>query len=200
MKARILVCSLLVAVFLPSAVVHAQTTNAQPSSVEDTSQNSRIQVNQERYPANLSDEEKSRLQGVCIAAQEKIISVRDTFLTAEEKREEVYNRIDIRLSALQKRLEAQNIDTSIVDLLLATYRKETSAFKSYAAEHQVNLNDTISMNCTERPEAFRSQLVATRATQKKLSDEVTRLKSMLTADLIASMEALKLKLRTGQEL
>jgi hypothetical protein len=199
MKVRILVCALLVAAVLPSVSVTAQTANESTSSVVDTSQNARLQDNQQRYPTTLDDEEKARLQSICISVQEKIIVVRDRFLTAEEKREDTYNRIDIRLSALQKRLEAQNIDTSIVDLLLASYRKETAAFKAFAAEHQVNLNDTISMNCVEKPDVFRSQLIATQTTQQKLFDEGVRLKSMLSADLISSMEALKTKLQMGQE-
>lgn len=198
MKVRILVSSLILSILFLPAVANAQTQSDRSSSVEDTSQNARLRENQQKYLNDVSDEEKTRLQSTCIPAQEKVIAVRDRFLTAEAKREEVYNRIDIRLSALQKRLEAQNIDSSIVDLLLATYRKETAAFKAYAAQHQVNLNDTISMDCVEQPDVFKSQLTATRETQKKVSEEVTRLRSMLTADLITSIEALKLKLRTGQ--
>ena len=98
----------------------------------------------------------------CSVIQKKVIEARDIVNATIISRETAYGNIERKLSAVQSRLSGQGIDTSVIDLMLASYRIEVSNFKTSADHYGAVLNDASALDCQSKPQAFKSTILAIR--------------------------------------
>lgn len=166
---------------------------AQSTTVDDTSLRARIEANVKSYPFTLAEDQKQSLSAKCFPLQEKLRVIRDNLIVREQSRDGAFRRIEARLSVLQKRFDAQGVDTSIIDLLLANYRKDLALYTNAVTQQEVSMNDTVVMDCANNPEQMRSQIEAIRANHNKTVEEIERITTFLQTNILESLESIKEK-------
>lgn len=150
----------------------------------------RIAVYQKEYPVTLSSEEAQLLAERCILIQNKVIEARDIVNTTIVSREATYGNIERKLAAIQSRLNGQGLDTSVIDLLLASYRIEVSNFKTSAERYESYLNDASAIDCQNNPSAFKSTILAIRDKRQLPVNSMKRIRDLYNSSFANGFEIL----------
>lgn len=200
MKLLRLAC--IIAVFsllIPGAVIAQNTVSGSVSDSSSESQQARIENARSTYPQQLSDDQKAILSTRCTTAQERLRVIAGRLDEREAAIEDVYRLIDRQLAAIQKRLDVHEMDTSIIDLLLISYRRETNSLEEHLNDYKVALGDTISINCSSDPAAFKSLLESTRVSRKNFTDAISAISDTLHTEMKSSFDAIEERLAEDQE-
>lgn len=184
---------LVIATLLPLGVQAADPT----TDIDAAGRDQRIVVYKADYPVKLTDKEKTKLTTTCAAAQENIQKIfkRSEGITSE--RSTVYATVDNRLGAVQKRLSTQQLDTSVIDLLHANYRKQTTAFSAALTTYRQTLQDSSTMDCKADLSGFRSSVEAVRVARKSVADKSLSIHELVRVDAKTSFDTIKKRLDEG---
>ncbi|MEK7472316.1 MAG: hypothetical protein AAB624_03670 [Patescibacteria group bacterium] len=173
------------------------TATEDPETVEARSE--RIERAKKAFPIRLNEKEKTRLSDRCAKAQEKLIKIADALDTRSLIITKKYDLIEVHLIAVQKRLTTQEIDTSIIDLLLTSFQRLTSQYDSALVDYQNALDDATQVGCTGEPEVFKALLEDVRAKRQVFVNSVEAIKNFTLTDLKTSFDALRARLKSGNE-
>jgi hypothetical protein len=150
----------------------------------------RIAIYEKEYPVSLTQEENQLLVERCALIQNKIIEARDIVNETIVSREASYGNIERKLAAIQSRLSGQGLDTSVIDLMLASYRIEVSNFKTSAERYGSTLNDASAINCQKNPVAFKSTVLAIRDKRQLPVNSMKRIRDLYTSSFMSGFEIL----------
>lgn len=158
------------------------------------SQAERVERAKTAFPVRLNELEKNNISKRCTKAQEKLskistrLSVRGPAIAAK------YSRIELHLSAIQKRLAAQQIDTSIIDLLITNFQQLSSDYNTSLNSFQASLSDAVSFDCASEPVTFKALLEDVRAKRKIFVNSIEAIKNFTKEDLKTSFDDLRTRL------
>lgn len=151
----------------------------------------RLEQLQASYPVKLTDQEKADVARRCVAAQTNIQAIADRLATIQASRDLIYADILNELKLTQRRLIAQQIDTSEIDLLLASYTTGRSGYLSSLSDYHTALTDAATLDCVNNPELFRSAVEGLRASRKRVVDQVNMLRELISSDVKTSFDTIR---------
>lgn len=173
-----------------SILIFAPISVARANIDAQTAFNGRVENYKKKFPNILSDEEKTFITQNCETTKDKIIKVRDSVNATTLNREDNYGDIERRLSAIQSRFSKQGIDTSSIDLMLASYRIEVSNYKKFADEYQVILNDLVAIDCKLDPMGYKSALLSARSSRELVKTSLEKIKSVYNSQVASGFNLL----------
>lgn len=151
----------------------------------------RIEGYKNSYPVNLATEDEQIIADGCDVIKQKLVNARSRVNSTTTNRENVYGNIERRLAAVQNRLSLQRLDTSVVDLSLASYRIEVTNFKNSADKYLSILDDAILIDCKTDPSAFKSTIIAAREARQLPVNAMKRLRDVYNSTLMAGFKILE---------
>lgn len=169
------------------------------SSEHETNQTDRLERAKRTFPIRLSEKETKRLASRCAVAQKNLAKISIRLKNRSTKITRKYDLIELHLAAVQKRLSNQQIDTSIIDLLLANFSKSTSEYEVALSNYQLALDDAVTVDCAAEPLGFKALLEDVRAKRQVFVNEVKAIKDFTKGDLKTSFDALRARLKSRNE-
>lgn len=154
----------------------------------------RVENYKKRFPTNLNEEELKIIIDKCDSVKSKFVKIRDSVNATTLKREDTYGDVERRLSAIQSRFDKQGIDSSVIDLMLASYRIEVSNFKNSADEYQTILNDIVAIDCISDPSALKSAVTSARFARDSTKTAVTKVKEAYNVQVVTGFDLLNKQL------
>lgn len=159
----------------------------------------RIKQTRKSFPIRLSEKEQTRLAARCAKAQTRLGITLDTLNHRSTSITKRYDLIELHLAAIQKRLISQQIDTSIIDLLITNFMKLTTLYDIALLDYQTALSDASSVDCTSEPETFKALLENVRAKRQVFVNSVEDIKDFTKGDLKTSFDALRARLKSRSD-
>lgn len=199
-KLKFLLIILAIFTLFPVAV-HAYGDPAEaPDTPEEASARAeRIEHAKVAFPIRLSEKEQTRLASRCAKAQEKLTKIAYALDTRSLIITKKYDLIEVHLIAVQKRLTVQQIDTSIIDLLLTNFQKLTSQYDTALLDYHNALDDAVVVDCASEPETFKALLEDVRTKRQVFVNSVKDVKDFTRVDLKTSFDALRARLKSRNE-
>lgn len=151
----------------------------------------RIGEYQNDYPITLTTEDAQLISDGCDVIKQKVVEARNHINNVTINRENIYGNIERRLAAVQNRLSLQRLDTSAIDLSLASYRIEVSNFKNSADKYANILNDAISIDCKTNPSAFKSAILAARDARQYPVNAMERVRDVYNSTILNGFKILE---------
>lgn len=176
------------------------TEQQQAEHVEEDKRIERIDTAKNLYPVRLNEKEKANLSKRCSKAQDKLSKIATRLEVRSATTTTKYSRIELHLTAVQKRLAAQQIDTTVIDALIVNFQELVSGYAAALAGFQASLGDASTFDCATDPAAFKALLEDVRDKRKTFVDAVDAVKSFAKEDLKTGFDDLRTRLNTrGQE-
>jgi len=188
-----------ISLFPVFAMAHEGDEPVLVSSENTTEQTVRVERAKKTFPIRLSDKEQTRLADRCATAQEKLTKVSTRLTDRSSIITKKYNLIELHLVAVQKRLTNQQIDTSIIDLLLTNFLKLTSEYDVALSEYHLALDDAVVVDCVAEPQSFKALLEDVRVKRQVFVNKVDAIKDFTRVDLKTSFDALRARLKSQSE-
>jgi hypothetical protein len=151
----------------------------------------RVASYSKEYPVNLTSDESQLLKENCLVIQQKLIKTRDNIDETIVSREASYGYIERRLSSIQSRLTTQGIDTSIIDLMLASYRVEVNNFKNSAEAYRLTISDAIVLDCINKPGEFKSTILTARSNRLLTVKAMQSIRELYTSSITNGFKLLE---------
>lgn len=155
----------------------------------------RISEYSKRFPVSLSDDERNLLSERCALIQDRLADAITSVKQSTINRESSYSFIENRLYSIQGRFSNQQLDTSIIDLMLADYRFEVSNFKIQALTYSNILNDAVDQDCRVSPEKFKSTILAARASRESLRVSMLKIRELYYSSITNGFKSLESQIK-----
>lgn len=175
-------------IFLSFNLFSVKISTAQ--STIDVNSLNRISDYSKNFPAELLPEDLAILIDRCPTIQKKVVEARDRVNLSISQREEAYGSIENKLSSIQSRLSGQGLDTSVIDLMLASYRIEVSNFKLNAERYSTILTDASTLDCKNNPSGFKSSILAARASRILTVETMVKIRQLYKSSFVSGFELL----------
>lgn len=143
-----------------------------------------------KFPVSLSDEESSLLSERCTLIQGKLKDAIASVDQSTTTRESSYEFIESKLYSIQSRFSNQQFDTSIIDLMLASYRLEISNFKIQALTYRNILDDAVEQDCAENPDEFKSTVLAAREARESVQASMLKIRELYKSSITSGFNLL----------
>ena len=205
MKKFLIILSILgVGVFGFNAGVLAQD-NAEDLPTEtntvDSDRRQKVQDKVNEYKENfrefISEAEKTRIAGVCRAAQTKVSTVQTRVNEAITNRQSAYADIDSRLNTLIQKLSLTAVDTAALETNLRELNSRTSEVIASLDVYSEAVGVLADMDCESDPEAFKATLEQARSYRQTVANNSKSVRDFVTDSLKPLLESIKAEL-TGQ--
>lgn len=164
-----------------------------PKIHADSNQNqltSRVLAYSKKFPVSLSSEESSLLSERCTLIQSKLKDAITSVDQSTATRESSYEFIESKLYSIQSRFSNQQLDTSIIDLMLASYRLEISNFKIQALTYRNILDDAVEQDCAESPDKFKSTILAAREARELVQESMIKIRALYNSSISSGFKSL----------
>lgn len=196
---RLTVILLTLATLFPAIALAQNTVSG--SVMRDSSESSeeRTSAAKAAFPQQLSDEQKQHIASRCKIAQERLDAIAGRLDDRGSSLLQVYSMVDRNLAAIQKRLNAHQTDTSIIDIFLISYRRQSNDLSAALENYSHALGDVVSVDCVSDPTAFKSLLENARVKRKDLSDAILMVSNTVNNDMRSSFTSLREQLRERKE-
>lgn len=155
----------------------------------------RISEYSKRFPVSLSDDERNLLSERCALIQDRLADAITSVKQSTINRESSYSFIENRLYSIQGRFSNQQLDTSIIDLMLADYRFEVSNFKIQALTYSNIINDAVDQDCRVSPEKFKSTILAARASRESLRASMLKIRELYYSSITNGFKSLESQIK-----
>jgi hypothetical protein len=142
----------------------------------------------------LDDVSKSIIQNKCRASQDIVKGIQDKTDMLVRKRLILYSDIQKELQAIKLRMIRQGADASETDLLTGRLQQSLDNFTIQANKYGLALDDTINVDCINKPEQFRAALFILKVQRAKLLDLSLELKNTMANSQSNVFDQLKKRL------
>lgn len=139
----------------------------------------------EQFDISLSDEDRALISLRCTTAQSALTKIRDRAKVVRESRTSTYASVVSGLTILKAIFERDQLDSSMLDLLIVSYQQKTTTFNGELEGFIVALNDAIEINCTQNPNEFMLFLEGSRLQQEEVI-QASRAIDVLSATVLPS--------------
>lgn len=167
-----------------SSYAVAQYSDASTLFREDA-RAARLNSLNEQFDISLSDEDRALISLRCTTAQTALTKIRDRAKVVREGRTSTYANVVSGLTILKAIFERDQLDSSMLDLLIVSYQQKTTTFNGELEGFIVALNDAIEINCTQNPNEFMLFLEGTRLQQEEVI-QASRAIDVLSATVLPS--------------
>jgi hypothetical protein len=185
---KLSIITILSVVFIP-AITFAESSG----DITSLSPEERLTQAVQSLNITIDDNQRAIIAQKCQSAQAILLNTQDKNDKIVRSRIETYTVIQKELLALKLRMARQGVDASEIDLLIGKIQQAIDNFVLASNTYGTTLNDTLSINCIDKPEQFRAGVVLMRAQRVKLLDSATSLKR--TAQVADSSTFSQLKKR-----
>lgn len=163
-------------------------------STLDIASSKRLSEYEKMYPVTLTQEEAQDVTERCLTVQKKILEAKSRVDDSIISREASYGNIEKKLASIQSRLAKQHLDTSVIDLMLASYRIEVSNFKLNAESYSTVLTDASTIDCQNNPSLFKASILAAREARSKTVQSVKDIRDLYGSSLLDGFKLLETQL------
>jgi len=160
-------------------------------STLDIASTKRLSEYEKLFPVTLTQEETQDVSERCPIVQKKLLEAKNRVDESILSREATYGNIEKKLASIQSRLAIQHLDTSVIDLMLASYRIEVSNFKLSAEGYSTILTDSSIIDCQNNPGLFKSSILAARDARSKTLKSVMSIRDLYKSSLLDGFELLE---------
>lgn len=196
-KLKFIVLILAIFIVFPVVAFAEEEVESEPTSSE--TQTERVERAKKTYPVRLNEKEKENLAERCSKAQVKLSKIATRLEVRGAAIATKYSRIELHLAAVQKRLTAQQIDTTVIDSLITKFQQLSSEYATALANFQASLGDAAAFDCASDPAAFKALLEDVREKRKAFASSVETVKNFTKEDLKTGFDDLRTKLNTKGE-
>ncbi len=182
--------------FLAMMLIFPSFGRAEDSASVDATRAARVEQTKLAYPIRLSDQEKTTLANHCKKAQVNLSKIKIRLEARESIISTKYNLIDLHITAVQKRLASEGVDTSIIDLLLTSFQRLSMEHQQAFVSYQLALDDATAIDCAADPQTFKALIEDVRTKRQEFVSSINAVKDFSGADLKTSFDALRTRLNS----
>ena len=168
--------------FLIVPIIYAESDQTQLTN--------RVSEYSKKFPVSLSAEQSSLLSERCTLIQSILSDAIASVDKSTSTRESSYEFVESKLYSIQSRFSKQQFDTSIIDLMLASYRLEISNFKIQALTYRNILNDAVGQDCVASPDKFESTILAAREARESVQESMLKIRKLYESSISSGFNLL----------
>lgn len=218
MKARISVAlgiGLLLPLFAVGAVFaqdSSQTTTNTTTQTDDTSttetkpltdaqkkeMNARTEKRKAEAKLKLTAVQQKRIQARCKNAQGLVRSVGVKVKGVETSRTKIHANLVERLTELQTKLDAKNVDTTQLKAEIAELKVKIATFDTDLAAYKQLVADLAELDCTADPAAFKTSLDSARASLQKVRDDAVAVRTYVKDTIKPTLKSIQTQLESAE--
>ena len=194
-----LICLLFVSACITPIHAHAdqQAPLAELGGYSADARAARIASLKQQYRIKLDEKERALVAARCSLAQDSLKKVATRLGQTKASRDTTYINTISALIQLKALIEAKQIDTSSIDLLIVSYQQQIVQFDNAVSQYDLSLEDATTLDCTTLPEDFRAALEGVRAARKQVVDAASQIRETTKSNLKTTFDSIILKLQTG---
>lgn len=166
-------------------------TESTETAEDKVAREKRLKEKKDALKAKLTATQEKRLKERCAGSQGTLRSFTAKVKGIQTSREKVYSNLVNRLTTLQTKLKAQNVDTAELDAEITALNTKIEAYKVDLAAYQQTLADLAAMNCTEDPAAFKASLESARTALQKVHQDAKDIRAYVKDTIKPTLEKLK---------
>lgn len=122
----------------------------------------------------------ARIRANCVEAQTQLSQLHTTDALLRVNRGQLYERILTKLmSPLNSRIALNNLDSSSLVAISATYEQQLMAFRLDYQQYEEAMSNTLKINCTNQPVAFYDSVADARIKRQKVHDSTVQLQESM---------------------
>jgi len=194
------VIGFVLAMFLASLGLFTVSVGAQADTPSGSTIEQRVNQRKQERKIALDENNKKRLESVCVNTQTKIRILRDEYVKVSDKRSEVYRKIDARLWVLIGSLKYINKDTFKLEQQRSEFLKQVKAYENSVSQFRQTLEDAAAINCKADPEGFKALIDTARLYNTQIRTQANGIRQYVTDQIkptvTAHADALKPKTST----
>ena len=217
MKSRIsllLISGLMVPLFLVGSVLAMEdqtsttTTTTEPTGTETRPQmlteaekkalSERVQMRKTEAKLRLTSAQQKRIQDRCSNAQGMVKKSSGRVNGIETSRTKVHANLVERLTNLETKLAAKNLDTSTLQAQIPELKAKIVIFQTDLAAYKQLVSDLGNIeDCKADPTAFKASLEEARTALKKTHDDAVAIRAYVNDTIKPTIKALRAQLETS---
>ncbi len=177
---------------------NSSTAPEEPTVEEDTTKTDyqtklkeRLAARKAALKTRLTKAEDARVKLRCKASQESIKVISTKAKEVKVTREDVYSKIDTKLTALSAALKKHSVDTTELDAEIIELEAKIATFKTDMASLRQAASDVSNMDCTADPSGFKASLDTLRTARETLSKDSIAIRSYIKDTIKPTLETLK---------
>ncbi len=198
-KTYILILALISCLAILSATAGAQQPDPKDPPPGSSLEQRIAQRKQERA-VTLDEKSTKRMQDRCVDTQNKLRSIRETYTTSSNNRNNTYKDIDAKLWVVIGSLKLIDKDTFKLEQQRLELANKAKAFDNYSVQLRQTLDDIMAMNCKADPVGFKSLVDTARLYNLQVRNSFVEIKNyvvdQIKPTLSAHAEELKIKAST----
>lgn len=187
-----------------NSTTHQTTTT--PKERKTGNEGLTLQQRLDKYKADvkarLSNNEKTRVQIRCKAAQGKVSQLKGRITGLKQKRESAYGNLLDHLTELKDKLKAQGIDTTLYEQQVVVLQTKVDTYQTDIAKYEEAVNDLAAMDCAADPDAFKASLETARKLRLQVVQDGLAIREYLANTIKPMLQTLRAQLEqtnTGEE-
>lgn len=198
-KIHILIIAVFACLFLMAATAGAQTPPADAPAGSSLEQ--RVAQRKKERAVALDQNTTERLQNRCTDAQGKIRSIRGSYTTSSNKRNDVYKDIDAKLWIIIGSLKLIDKDTFTLEQQRLELLKQIKAFDNASVQMRQTLDDITAINCKADPAGFKSLLETAKIYNSQVRSSFVSIKTYIVDQIKPTLSSLAndLKIKASTE-
>lgn len=194
------VLGFILAMFVAAVGLSTLSASAQSDTPAGSSIQQRVSQRKQERKIALDENNKKRLESVCVNSQTKIRILRDEYVKVSDKRSEVYRKVDARLWVLIGSLKYINKDTFKLEQQRSELLKQVKAYENSVSQFRQTLEDAAAINCKADAEGFKALVETAKLYNTQIRTQANGIRQYVTDQIkptiTAQANALKPKTST----
>lgn len=194
------VLGFILAMFVAAIGLSTLSASAQSDTPAGSSIQQRVNQRKQERKIALDENNKKRLESVCVNSQTKIRILRDEYVKVSDKRSEVYRKVDARLWVVIGSLKYVNKDTFKLEQQRSELLKQVKAYENSVSQFRQTLEDAVAINCKADAEGFKALIETAKLYNTQIRTQANGIRQYVTDQIkptiTAQANALKPKTST----
>ena len=168
-----------------------QTNETGSQADRRAEQEARKLERQQAVEAVIDQVRQTRVSQRCAAAQGKISAAVTRADSLEQNRTTIYNTVSTKLSGLVDRLNAAEVDTTVLAEQVTAYDSVVAEFFALLDNYQLALSDAAGIDCEEDTEGFILALDDARKLREQLKTKAQEIRSWVRDTIVPTLMDIK---------
>lgn len=170
-----------------------ETPAEKAKAVED-----RVKSRVAELKTKLTAAQTAKLKVACKPAQVKTSTLKTKLGLISTNRTTTYANITAKLTTLQTKVKAANVDTTDLDAQLTQLKTLVTTFNTDLKNYTQAVSDTAAIDCVADPTGFQASIEAARALHDKLLTDSAAIKTYLSDTIKPTLQTLKTQLEAAE--
>lgn len=174
-------------------------TTGGPGAISDEQKaeiTARLEQRKAEFKTRLTAFQQRRIETRCKNAQTILNKRVEAITTIQTNRQTMNTTLTERLSKLEAKLSAADLDTTQLKEAIATLQTKVDAFKTDMSAYLEAAKDTAELDCTADPTAFKASLEASRTALKKVRTDAMEIRKHVKDTIKPQLVELKAQLQS----